>query len=85
MSSNVWLVSAFALLTGLLPCAIVTFRGTSASRLAGLEAATLLIVLIMLLLAEGYHRSFLYDLALMLALLSFGGGLVFARFLERWF
>jgi multisubunit Na+/H+ antiporter MnhF subunit len=37
-----------------------------------------------MLLAEGYHRSFLFDLALMLALLSFGGGMVFVRFLELW-
>jgi multisubunit Na+/H+ antiporter MnhF subunit len=36
------------------------------------------------LLAEGLHRSGVFDLALVLALLSFGGGLVFARFLERW-
>jgi len=52
--------------------------------LVGLESASMLMVLILLLLAEGYQRSFLFDLALMLALLSFGGGLVFVRFLERW-
>ena len=38
----------------------------------------------LLLLAEGFGRAPFTDLAVALALLSFGGGLVFARFLERW-
>jgi multicomponent Na+:H+ antiporter subunit F len=37
-----------------------------------------------MLLAEGFGRLPFFDLALTLALLSFAGGLVFARFLERW-
>ncbi len=82
--NNIWLTGAFVLMLGLVPCGIVAFTKDAARRLAGLEAGTALTVLIMMLLAEGYHRSFLFDLALMLALLSFGGGMVFARFLERW-
>jgi multisubunit Na+/H+ antiporter MnhF subunit len=39
---------------------------------------------VLLLLAEGYHRAPFFDLALVLALLAFAGGLVFARMLERW-
>ena len=81
---NVWLEGAIGLIIGLIPCGIVLFTGDSMKRLVGLEAATILVVMAMMLLAEGYHRSFLFDLALMLALLSFGGGMVFARFLERW-
>jgi multicomponent Na+:H+ antiporter subunit F len=38
----------------------------------------------MVLLAEGFNRPSFYDLPLTLALLSFGGGMVFARFLQRW-
>ncbi len=82
--SHFWLGGAFALMLGLIPCGIVVFRKEAATRLVGLEAATVLVVLAMMLLAEGYHQSFLFDLCLMLALLSFGGGMVFARFLERW-
>ena len=41
-------------------------------------------LLILILLAQGMNRPSLYDLALALSLLAFGGGLVFARFLERW-
>ena len=40
--------------------------------------------LVLLLLAQAYDRAIYFDLALALALLSFAGGLVFARFLERW-
>jgi multicomponent Na+:H+ antiporter subunit F len=53
-------------------------------RLIGLEMAGMIISLLLVLLAEGMHRPPFYDLALAVALLSFGGGLVFARFLERW-
>ncbi|HEY2381989.1 MAG TPA: monovalent cation/H+ antiporter complex subunit F [Terriglobia bacterium] len=82
--NNVWLITAFLLMLGFVPCGIVAFTKDAASRLVGLECGTVLAVVIMMLLAEGYHRSFLFDLALMMALLSFGGGMVFARFLERW-
>jgi len=42
------------------------------------------VLLVLLVLAQAYDRSIYFDLALALALLSFAGGLVFARFLERW-
>ncbi len=68
----------------LVPCGIACLRGDALNRLVGLEAAGLIAALILLLLAEGLRRAPFTDLALALALLSFGGGLVFARFLERW-
>jgi multicomponent Na+:H+ antiporter subunit F len=81
---NHWLAAAFVLILSLIPCGFVCFTRDAMNRLIGLEAASVLLVSIMMLLAEGYHRDFLFDLALMLALLSFGGGMVFVRFLERW-
>jgi multicomponent Na+:H+ antiporter subunit F len=68
----------------LIPCGIACLRGDIADRLVGLEAGGLIAALILLLGAVGFHRQSFTDLALALALLSFGGGLVFARFLERW-
>ncbi len=53
-------------------------------RVVGLEMAGMIEVLILILLAEGFHRIPFYDIALALALLAFGGSLVFVRFLERW-
>ncbi len=81
---NVWLWAAGVMLLCLIPCGIACLRGDAVNRLVGLELAGLIATLILLLLAEGFHRAPFTDLALALALLSFGGGLVFARFLERW-
>ncbi len=81
---NTWLVGATVLLFSLIPCGIEVFRGDAMDRLVGLEMAGMIETLIFILLAEGMHHVPFYDLALALALLAFGGGLVFARFLERW-
>jgi len=81
---NVWLIAATVLLLGLVPCAIVTVRGTVVEALVGLQMAGILQTVVLLLLAEGFHRPPFFDLALVLALLSLAGGLVFARMLERW-
>jgi multisubunit Na+/H+ antiporter MnhF subunit len=81
---NMWLWAAAALLLSFIPCGITCFRGEPGDRLAALEMAGALATLEALLLAEGFERTFLFDIALTLGLLSFGGGLVFARFLQRW-
>jgi multicomponent Na+:H+ antiporter subunit F len=81
---NIWLVAALALIVGLVPCGIVAFREPPMDRLVGLELASVIVSLVLILLAQGFHRPPFFDLALALALLSFAGGLVFARFLERW-
>lgn len=82
--SNVWLYGAAALLIPLIPCGVTCFRGKPTDRLVGLEMAGVVITLDMVLLAEGFDRTPFYDLPLTLAILAFGGGMVFARFLERW-
>ena len=81
---NVWLVAATVLLLGLVPCAVVIVRGSIVEALVGLQMAGMLQTMVLLLLAEGFNRPPFFDLALVLALLSFAGGLVFARMLERW-
>lgn len=73
---------------GLLVCMAGPFArcisGDAVSRLVALEAGSTLCVMILLALGEAYHRVPFVDVALTLALLTFGAGLVFARFLERW-
>jgi multisubunit Na+/H+ antiporter MnhF subunit len=81
---NPWLITAAGVLACMIACFIVCVRGDAMSRLVGLEAGGAMTAIILLLLAEGYHRIPFVDLALTLALLAFGGALVFARFLERW-
>ncbi len=84
MSVNIWLIAAAVLVWCLVPCGIVCFRGDAADRLVGLEMADAIYALVLLLIAEGLHRLPFFDLALALALLAFGGGLVFVRFMERY-
>jgi multicomponent Na+:H+ antiporter subunit F len=84
LAVNEWLVAALALLAGLMPCAIVALRGEPTDRLVGLEMAGTIDALVLVVLAVGFRRSIYLDLGLALALLTFAGGLVFARFLERW-
>ena len=81
---NIWILAALAILFCMVPCFWACLRGDELSRLVGLEAGSVMASLILLLLAEGFHRIPFVDLSLTLALLSFGGCLVFARFLERW-
>lgn len=80
-----WLAAAAALLLCLVPCGFFIVRSDDVlDRLVGLELGGVLVVLILLLLGEGFQRSSFDDLALTVALLSFPSGLAFTRLLERW-
>jgi multicomponent Na+:H+ antiporter subunit F len=81
---NVWLIAATVLLLGLIPYGVVCLTVPVMDRLAALRLAGVLSTSILLLLAGGFQRPSYIDLALTLAVLSFTGGLTFARFLERW-
>jgi multicomponent Na+:H+ antiporter subunit F len=77
------MAAAVATGTCLIPCAWVCLRGTAERRLVGLEMTGILVVLELVLLTVGYRRPPFMDLPLTLAMLTFGAGLVFARFLEK--
>jgi multisubunit Na+/H+ antiporter MnhF subunit len=81
---NVWLIAATILLLGLIPCGVVMLRGSIVEALVGLQMAGIVQTIVLLLLAEGFHRPPFFDLAVVLALLTLAAGLVFARMLERW-
>lgn len=82
---NAWLWAATVLLVALVPCLMVALRSPApVERLAAFELVGTISTLVLLLLAQGFGRTLFFDLALVLALLSFGGGLVYAHFLERW-
>ena len=81
---NVWNAAATALLVGLLPVLLVAWRRPPVDTVVALELAGVVTVLLMLLLAEGYADTAFADLAVVLAMLALGSGVVFARFLERW-
>ncbi len=79
-----WMIASEVLLFALVPCGISVFRGSAIERLVALEMAGVVQTLLLVCLAEVLRRPSTYDLALAMGLLTFGGGWVFARFLERW-
>lgn len=78
---NEWLIAATALLFGFIPCGVLLWKASAMEGLVALEMASVLAALDMILLAEGLHRPPFFDLALVLAALSFAGGLTYAHFL----
>jgi multicomponent Na+:H+ antiporter subunit F len=79
-----WLVAAAALLVVILVVGVVASGGSLMRRLIALEVGGVLVTLALLLLAEGFDRDVYFDLAVVLAAMTFATSLVFARFLERW-
>jgi multicomponent Na+:H+ antiporter subunit F len=80
---NEWLWAAAALTVGLVALLLVALRGRRIDGVIALEAAGANTALIMLLLSEGTRRQPFADLALVLAVMSFAGSIVYLRFMER--
>jgi multisubunit Na+/H+ antiporter MnhF subunit len=81
---NGFVVAAIVMLIGIIPCGIVVWRGTAMEALVGYEAISSIVVMVLVLLAEGFGRFGELELPIVLAVLLFGSGLVFAHALERW-
>ena len=81
---NGFVVAAIVMLIGMIPCGIVVWRGTAMEALVAYEAISSIAVMVLVLLAEGFSRFGELELPIVLAVLLFGSGLVFARALERW-
>jgi multisubunit Na+/H+ antiporter MnhF subunit len=80
---NFWLLAGMVVSATLVPCADMCLRGSAERRLVGLEMTSLIITIALVLFTIGFGRIPFIDLPLALAIMSFGGGLVFARFLEK--
>jgi multicomponent Na+:H+ antiporter subunit F len=80
---NPWLIAAMSVSATLVPCAAMCLRGSPERRLVGLEMTSLMVTIAMVMFAVGYGRTPFVDIPLTLAILSFGGGLVYARFLGK--
>jgi multisubunit Na+/H+ antiporter MnhF subunit len=76
--------AAVAMLICLIPAGIVLARGDLPDAVVAYEFITAVMVMVLALLAEAFQRSSLFELPVLLALLMFGGGLVFVRAMERW-
>lgn len=80
---NHWIVTAVVTGATLVPCAWTCLRGSAERRLVGLEMTGVIVTILLVLLTLAYGRLPFIDLPLTLAILSFGAGVVFARFLEK--
>jgi multisubunit Na+/H+ antiporter MnhF subunit len=80
---NEWLIGALVLLVAILPLLGVCVFAGAVDGLVALQVAGTTAALILFLLSEGIQRQGFADLAIVLALLSFGGSLAFSHFLER--
>jgi multisubunit Na+/H+ antiporter MnhF subunit len=79
-----FVIAAIAMLVALVPLGVVLCRAEVMSAVVAYEAIGSVAVLVLMLLAEGFRRSGEFELAVLLAVMLLGGGLVFVRFLERW-
>jgi multisubunit Na+/H+ antiporter MnhF subunit len=82
MNAFAW--AALGLLVGYAPLFWVAIRRRPIDGLLALEMGGILLVLELACLAEAFHRSFEYGVAIVAAVSTTIGGLVFARFLGRW-
>jgi multicomponent Na+:H+ antiporter subunit F len=80
---NGWLVCAAILVVALAGPLVACLRGTVMDALVALETAGMVTTVVMMLLAEGYHRPPFMDLAVVLAVMSFIGALGFTRLLGK--
>lgn len=79
-----FVIAAIVMLIALIPAGLTLIRGTLADSVVGYQFISTVTVMILALLAEGFGRSGLFEFPVLLAVLLFGGGLVFVRVLERW-
>jgi hypothetical protein len=79
-----FVLTAIAMLVGVIPCGIVLCRGTLMDAVVAYQAITAIVVMVLVLLAQGFQRPGEFELPVLLAVLLLGSGLVFVRALERW-
>jgi multisubunit Na+/H+ antiporter MnhF subunit len=80
---DAFLMAAVALLAGFVPLGWVCVRRKEIDGVVALQVAGVLTTLILLCLAEGFHRSVYAGVAVVSAALTWVSGFVFARFFGR--
>jgi multicomponent Na+:H+ antiporter subunit F len=81
---TVWVVAAGALVVLLGVASVAVARGSALDRVVGLQLVGVIAPLVLIVLAVATGLPVLLEVGLALVLLSFAGGLAYARFLERW-
>ena len=82
--NSYYLIAAAALLVQIGPLVVFSVKAEPQDGLVALNVGGDIATLALLLLAAGTGRPPFFELAIVSAVLSFAGGLAYARFLERW-
>ena len=80
---NIWELAAEVMIFVLVPLSWIAIKGDAKQRLVSFYMAGVVGTLMLMLLTIAFNRPPMMDLAITLALMSFGGGIVFARFFGR--
>lgn len=80
---NIWELASQVTIFCLLPIAWMAMRGDARNRLVAFYMAGVVVTLLLMMLIMAFNRIPMMDLAITLALMSFGGGIVFTRFFAR--
>jgi multisubunit Na+/H+ antiporter MnhF subunit len=80
---NEWQIAATVLGFALIPCIGVALLAPPPHGLSAMQAASVLLSTILVLLSEGFHRQPFIDLAVVFAPMALVGSFVFARLMER--
>ena len=79
-----FVAAAIAMLVATIPAGIVLYRGKLADSVVAYEFISAVVVMVLALLAQGFQRTSLFELPVLLAVLTYGSGLVYVRAMERW-
>jgi multisubunit Na+/H+ antiporter MnhF subunit len=79
-----FVAAAIAMLVATIPAGVVLCRAQLEAAVVAYEFVTSVIVMVLVLLAQGFQRPSEFEMPVLLAVLMFGSGMVFVRVLERW-
>ena len=82
--NSYYLIAAATLVVQIGPLVVFSVKAEPQDGLVALNVGGDIATLVLLLLAAGTGRPPFFELAIVSAVLSFAGGLAYARFLERW-
>lgn len=79
-----FLIAAVAMLLAVIPLGITALRGNLMHAVVAYEAMSSIVVMVLILIPQGFERSGEFEFPILMALLLLGSGLVFVHALERW-
>jgi len=82
--STLWLVPAAVFVALGIGAGFLTARGSTMDRIVAMQLSSTLATLTLVLFTEAFNRDIYIDLAVVFAVMSFVGTLVYLRALEWW-